>query len=330
MLPHPEWILTMVARVFLAAVLTFVASARSAAGQQTGEATREISRPLAPGIDYLRCETGDPRPMVVHIVRVDTREQGIRFRVTPRCPEWQENRTETLRQTTRRFLQAGRAAGRPVVVAVNGDAFSPWPAPFAEESPTDLLGLAVSDGVLVSPPSGTPSLICQADGSLAIRAMEPGADLGGIDQAISGFAICLAEGRPLTGGDALHPRTGIGLSDDGRWLVMVVIDGRQPASRGATTEELGAWLLRGGAMTGINLDGGGSSTLAWWDGKAPGRGRARLLNSPVGAGGDFSGLPARLFLPTERAVGNSFAVLREEVDGPAAPGWRPDPAEGMR
>lgn len=57
-----------------------------------------------------------------------------------------------------------------------------------------------------------------------------------------------------------HPRTGIGVSADGNKIVMMVIDGRG-VSAGVTTGMLGDMLIYAGAAEGVNLDGGGSSTL---------------------------------------------------------------------
>lgn len=58
-----------------------------------------------------------------------------------------------------------------------------------------------------------------------------------------------------------HPRTGIGVSEDGKTIVMMVIDGRSASSAGVTTGMLGDMLLAVGCHEGVNLDGGGSSTL---------------------------------------------------------------------
>lgn len=57
-----------------------------------------------------------------------------------------------------------------------------------------------------------------------------------------------------------HPRTGIGFSQDGNTIIMMVVDGRGP-SKGVTTGMLGDLMLRAGAYEAVNLDGGGSSTL---------------------------------------------------------------------
>ncbi|KPK28965.1 MAG: hypothetical protein AMJ61_00255 [Desulfobacterales bacterium SG8_35_2] len=57
-----------------------------------------------------------------------------------------------------------------------------------------------------------------------------------------------------------HPRTAIGYTNKGELIIMVV-DGRQEKSRGATLEELAELMLDLGVVEAMNLDGGGSSTL---------------------------------------------------------------------
>lgn len=58
-----------------------------------------------------------------------------------------------------------------------------------------------------------------------------------------------------------HPRTALGLSQDGKKLFLVVVDGRTSASVGMTCGEL-ATLMQGlGAHHAVNLDGGGSSAM---------------------------------------------------------------------
>ena len=57
-----------------------------------------------------------------------------------------------------------------------------------------------------------------------------------------------------------HPRTGIGVSQDGTKIIMLVVDGRG-VSVGVSTGMLADIMLWAGAYEGVNLDGGGSSTL---------------------------------------------------------------------
>jgi hypothetical protein len=196
-----------------------------------------------------------------------------------------------------------------MVLAINADAFSPWPAPYDQSTPTDLQGLAVSDGTLVSRGSGSPSLVETKSGTLGIATTVADTDLSNVRTAASGFALCLDEGQPIAAGDDLHPRTGLGLSADQRFLVLVAIDGRQPHSLGATTYELGKWLKHFGAHRGINMDGGGSTSIAWWDVNASETDKCRLLNHPVGNGKNAESIPEEQFEPTERSVGNSLGVV---------------------
>ncbi|MDI9634655.1 phosphodiester glycosidase family protein [Kamptonema cortianum] len=58
-----------------------------------------------------------------------------------------------------------------------------------------------------------------------------------------------------------HPRTAIGSTAKGD-IWMLVLDGRQPMSRGAGLDELARVMQRLGCTNAINLDGGGSSTIA--------------------------------------------------------------------
>jgi hypothetical protein len=69
-----------------------------------------------------------------------------------------------------------------------------------------------------------------------------------------------------------HPRTAAGYTADGD-LLLLVVDGRQEASRGVSLEELATLMIELGAVEALNLDGGGSSTLSV---------RGRLVNRPAG------------------------------------------------
>ena len=66
-------------------------------------------------------------------------------------------------------------------------------------------------------------------------------------------------------GSGINPRTAIGQRADGA-ILMLVIDGRQLTSLGATYGDLAEIFMDYGAVNACNLDGG-SSTLMWYDGK---------------------------------------------------------------
>jgi hypothetical protein len=99
---------------------------------------------------------------------------------------------------------------------------------------------------------------------------------------------------------ARNPRTAAGLADNGRRLILAVIDGRQPTySVGTTLRETAEIMLALGARDAINLDGGGSSALVYRDSASR---SFRVANKPSDATG-------------ERAVGDALAVVKRGVSG---------------
>ncbi len=81
---------------------------------------------------------------------------------------------------------------------------------------------------------------------------------------------------PLGGALQLTPRTSVGLSQDGSKLIFIVIDGRkQGFSAGVTLPEMAGYLIEFGAYTGLNFDGGGSSTMVFGTPNGP-----EIINYP--------------------------------------------------
>ncbi len=84
---------------------------------------------------------------------------------------------------------------------------------------------------------------------------------------VSGTPLLIEDGEIIVedGGNNLarkHPRTAIGLDEDGRTLILVVVDGRWPGqSHGMSLTELADLMKDLGAHRALNLDGGGSTTL---------------------------------------------------------------------
>ena len=120
--------------------------------------------------------------------------------------------------------------------------------------------------------------------------------------AVSGSAIVLRAGwvveRPKS--TARHPRSAVGVSADGRALLIVAVDGRQEHSRGVTLEELGELMKRLGAHHALNLDGGGSTALVIKD---PASGVFAIANQLSDAS---IGLPS---LKIERPVADVIGIL---------------------
>jgi len=90
-----------------------------------------------------------------------------------------------------------------------------------------------------------------------------------------------------------HPRTAVGLSQDGKTLYVAVIDGRQTGfSVGMKCSEVGTLLKGLGAYNALNLDGGGSSAM-WVSGSgvvnSPSDGSTRVVANHLGIKAAASG-----------------------------------------
>ena len=85
-----------------------------------------------------------------------------------------------------------------------------------------------------------------------------------------------------------HPRAGVGFSRDSATLYLVTVDGRQKASAGMSLVEFAALMRSVGVFQGLNLDGGGSTTMVI---------RGQIVNQPSDSTG-------------ERTVGNALIIVK--------------------
>ncbi|TCT16341.1 S-layer family protein [Natranaerovirga pectinivora] len=98
-----------------------------------------------------------------------------------------------------------------------------------------------------------------------------------------------------------HPRSAIGVKEDGQ-IVMFQVDGRSLGiSEGLTLEEVGRLMKDMGVINAINLDGGGSSAIV---ARLPGQKLTTLLNNPSDG--------------RERRVANSLLLVDTSELGEAA------------
>ncbi|MQY11832.1 hypothetical protein SRB5_19510 [Streptomyces sp. RB5] len=99
--------------------------------------------------------------------------------------------------------------------------------------------------------------------------------------AVGGYPIARG-GQPLAGLDNVTAagRSAAGTGDDGKRLFLLSLDGNAETSAGLTIGELAALLLDVGADDAVNLDGGGSATLAV---RTPGATATTAVNRPLGS-----------------------------------------------
>lgn len=264
------------------------------------------------GLTYIERSNTAPRPFRMHVIQVDMTAPGIRFKLSPRA-----GTKEVVRQTTLEFMKKEGAQA-----AINAHYFVPFPT---MDTDVDVVGIAASEGDVYSGfevPTQRYALLPDAPGvhfDRQNRASIVRKGAAGLWTAISGSAQIVTDGATTIpmyrdaahpggtlepGGpnnysnerswyDAVNARTAIGLSHDSRTVTLFTVDARN-GSQGLTVKETADILIREfGVWNALNLDGGGSTTMAMQD---PITRDARIVNTSSDN-------------PNGRAVGSSLAVF---------------------
>jgi hypothetical protein len=294
-------------------------------------AAERVSHPFA-GVTYIDRTAAAPRRIHLHILQIDLTTPGVRFKVSPPA-----GGREVVRETTLEFLRREHAQA-----AINAHFFLPYPSDDRESWLVGLAASDGRVYSAFETPqqryaivADAPALNIDAANHASIVHRDP-AQRDGLHvkehvtlwNTVAGSAQIITEGVKTipTYADAEHPsapllpggsghyandkswydvataRTAIGLSRDGRTLTLFTVDVRD-GSAGMRLGEVADMLLNDfGVWNAINLDGGGSTSIAVED---PATHRASLVNAP--ADDD----------PLGRAVGSSLAVFAPH-DRPAA------------
>jgi hypothetical protein len=256
-----------------------------------GKNPASIRQRIFKGVTYYRNERTTPRALIWHVLEIDTRlTDALRFLVTPPL---RDTVPQLCTRTTSQFLDE-----HDMQIAINGDGYyylDPVDYPpqnyCGNSDPVKPMGYAASRGKVYSPKApGHPILYINQRSEITYDSPK-----GNVYNAISGDRMLVSKGKKVAGLDnqAIHPRTAFGTNRNGRFIYLMVIDGRE-TSIGATFSEAADLLLSQGAYTALALDGGGSSTMV-----IEGIDRLpRLLNTPVN-----ENTPKR-----ERAVANHIGI----------------------
>lgn len=250
---------------------------------------------LYEGVTYQRVVRYFPNAMIAHIIKIDTKTKGIQFLITPADSK---SETPLYARTTSQFLDEFG-----VQIAINGDGFTPWwsrgPADYYPHAgdPVAPLGFTASNGDdywkgIELDEGERPVLYISRRNAFSFNDKP-----NRVYNAISGDRMIVLQGQPVAGLDdsELNPRTAIGLNKNGRYVYLVVVDGRQPFySAGITFADLAQLLIDHGVYAAMSLDGGGSSTMVM-EGE---NGEPVILNSPID-----NYIPGR-----ERPVANHIGV----------------------
>lgn len=216
---------------------------------------------VIPGVQHLHRVTSTPRLLNIHVLIVDV--TNPRVRVGPIIkneypgPDGGE-RTSSMAQR------------HNALAAINGDYFSSGTT--EDHIPQ---GISVHEGYLIPKSGHVPgrlSWVMKNDLSSVIDVFANGypytapswmiAAASGGPRLVRDGAISIENTSGLPSAYSLNPRTGMGVSQDGKRLILAVVDGRQTGfSLGMTGVELGQLLIEMGAWNAMNFDSGGSSTF---------------------------------------------------------------------
>ncbi len=170
---------------------------------------------LFDGVTYTRIIRRLPRPMVIHVITIDMRGNGVRVLVTPADEKGSQHPLKA--RTTSQFLQEFG-----VQIAVNGDGFSPWWSNNLMDyyphvgDPVQPRGTTASRGkVYWTSQAAVPTLYISSRGLPSFDA--PAKPYN----AISGETLLLMGGQTIPDLDNTvnEPRTAVGYSKNGRTIV---------------------------------------------------------------------------------------------------------------
>jgi Phosphodiester glycosidase len=317
---------SLVAGVLLAAIVGTWPQEHVAARRAPGAAE------LFPGITYVDRTDDTPRAVHMHVVQVDLTTPGIRFELSPHAGS-----LEVVRETTAAFLRREQAqvainahffwpwpstADESEVLGIAasaGDVYSAFETP--EQSYAilpDAPGLNIDRENHASLVHRDPA---QPDGRHVREPVTLWNTLAGSAQIVTNGTVTIPvyrdeahpDGALMPGGpgagfsnthswyEATNARTAIGLSRDARTLTLFTVDVRG-GSLGMTVGEAARRLVDDfGVWEALNLDGGGSTSMAIED---PVTHEASIVN----ASSDN---------PSGRSVGSNLAVFAPH--GPPAP-----------
>ncbi|GHU01949.1 hypothetical protein FACS1894147_02810 [Spirochaetia bacterium] len=259
-----------------------------------------------PGLDYFSGQIQKPR-MTFHVIRVDLTEPALKIVINHEAQGAIPGKAPGAIPST---FVSSFVRRYDCLAGINT---APFDVSSGKEGEARVIkGISIADGEIFSPPHPAyDALVFYKDGRAAIvkqsEIEQSGIDtFDDIENAAGGFYRVLENGelaaRLFTEDGSLikntprYPRSAAGLSPGGRYLYLLVIDGRQRNSVGTTGAETGRLLKQLGASEGLYFDGGGSTALAL---RYP-DGQVKVVNTPV-----HNNIPGR-----ERAVAACLGIAR--------------------
>ncbi|VEP17580.1 conserved hypothetical protein [Hyella patelloides LEGE 07179] len=231
---------------------------------------------LFQGIIYQRKIYSTSRPFIVHTVEIDLTTPGIKPFITP--PKSISTISNNPALTTSEFIKKFN-----LQLAVNGSFFyrfherTPWNYYPKSGEPTNVLGQSISNNLKYGKPESRWDILCFTKPNIAQISNQKKCP-GGTVWGIAGGDTLVIDGKSKINYDTpSYARTAVATNKKGDKLWLIVVDGKQPFySEGATLKELAEIAINLGADRALNLDGGGSTTLAIANGNS-----TKVLNAPI-------------------------------------------------
>tara|TARA_B100000519_G_scaffold131922_1_gene113901 strand:+ start:367 stop:1263 length:897 start_codon:yes stop_codon:yes gene_type:complete len=228
-------------------------------------------------ISYTLKMKTDPIVNRIHVLKVDLTSQAVKAAVVL-GPDPDGEGPADVALTDPRVL----AAGKSVLAFVNTNPWDSIPDAQGKKNrswypgqPVVIHGLAATGGKVRAGKAPTASSVW-FDAKTRVHFGHKKEDSP--QEGTAGFQLILSKNKVLVPeGGARHPRTAIGSDEEGKALILVVVDGRQPGfSEGMNLYELAQLMKELGCWQATNMDGGGSSVM----GMVNSEGEMKIMNSP--------------------------------------------------
>ena len=299
---------------------------------ETHDVFKSTASTLAPGVEqYINyAYAKDGKQMVYYVATADiTRDDVV---VQTSYLKQHENSVMGMDKLTGQIAYANKKYSDPndpqfiseyynVVAGVN--------ASFYNMTTGQPIGITYIDGVSFGTTSYDNFFAILKDGKTAVidyaKNIGKYVDADGnstIWQAAAGNQWLVRDGKDVSGsygGDyatTRHSRTCVGVTAEGK-VVMMVLDGRQePFSCGGTMHELAQIMLEAGCVAAVNLDGGGSTTYA---SRPEGADKVEVINRP--SDGSERSISSGLIIASTAVPSNVFDhVTMNAADEYVTPG----------
>ena len=284
---------------------------------ETHDVFKSTSSTLAPGVDqYINyAYAKDGKQMVYYVATADITRDDVVIQTS--YLKQHENGIMGMDKLTNQIAYANQKYSNPedsqfiseyynVVAGVN--------ASFYNMTTGQPIGITYIDGVSFGTASYDNFFAILKDGKTAV--IDYAKNIGNyvdengnstIWQAAAGSQWLVRDGKDVTAGATgsyntqRHSRTCVGVTAEGK-VVMMVLDGRQePFSCGGSMHELAQIMLEAGCVAAVNLDGGGSTTYA---SRPEGSDAIEVINRP--SDGSERSISSGLIIASTAVPSNAF------------------------